>query len=91
MENKLFNLENLNKILIENGVNKKDLLTIEIKHVVNFKIQEMERLVECLNEIDESKLNSTIVEILKSINAINSNLSFITKELNDLEKQEENK
>lgn len=78
-------LEEFNRILmgVMNEESHLEFLKIELEAAMGFKIQEMEKLVDALNN------NMPYHNILKTINYIDSNCDYLAQKIKELEGCEE--
>lgn len=79
---KKLNLETFNNILLEAGINKRELLVAELQTAYAHKIQLMETMVARANAGEEFD------EILKCINNVDHSLDLLGAQLDELEKEE---
>ena len=77
-------IESFNDILISAGINKKELLVMEIRAAYAFKIEKMEEMVDLSNRGED------FCDVLREINNIDSSLDLLDKQLEEIEEQEKN-
>ena len=80
-------LESFNDILLSAGLDKKELLAVEIEAAYRFKIEKMEEMVDLSNKGED------FCDVLREINNIDSSLDYLNeqlKKIETLERAEEN-
>ena len=80
-------LESFNDILLSAGLDKKELLAVEIEAAYRFKIEKMEEMVDLSNKGED------FCDVLREINNIDSGLDYLNeqlKKIETLERAEEN-
>lgn len=80
MEKKL-NLESFNDILLSAGIDKKELLVMEIRAAYGFKIEKMEEMVDLSNKGED------FCDILGEINNIDNILDRLDEQLRESEEE----
>ena len=76
-------LSSFNDILVNTGgIDRKELLRMEIQTAYGLKISKMEELVELMNE---QKNIREIKEVLQQVNNIDSNINTLADELQELD------
>ena len=84
---KKLNLESFNGILLSAGIDKKELLVMEIRAAYGLKIEKMEEMVDLSNKGED------FCDVLREINNIDSSLDYLNeqlKKIETLERAEEN-